>query len=267
MKKILLGLLALVLVLCPFVAAENVSTDALLAKIQERVQAENVLSADDMGAYMTALRSEYESRKNISLKAYTLEERTRLMLQDGPIADAVKEMAKSQIEVQEQARISLATSIAVAKGANAGEVKNMVRTMARNQVAAGICLRAMEEIGTGKGAAKGVGQVRLMAEEMVKLGYKGDGLVAAIREMNSMMNSGETPREARLAVMEQVKLMVRSGAKEDAVAAMLQIRARERVRLIERVGTPQFKQEMRQEQVQGGGTGGTKSGGEGKKGR
>ena len=267
MKKILLGVLVLVLVISSFVAAENISADALLAKIQERVQAENVLSADDLGAYMTALRSEYEARKNISLKAYTLEERTRLMLQDGPIADTVKEMAKSQIKAQEQARISLAASIAVAKGADAGEVKNMVRTMASNQVAAGVCLKAMEEIGTGKRAAKGVGQVRQMAEEMVKLGYKGDGLIAAVREMNSLMNSGETPREARLAVMEQVRLMVKSGAKEDAVAAMLQVRVRERVRLIERVGTPQFKQEMRQEQLQGGGTGGTKSGGEGKQGR
>ncbi len=267
MKKILVGSLVLALALCSFVAAESVSLDPLLSKIQEKIKAENVLTGDDLGTYMLALRNEYEARKNISLKAYALEERTRLMLQAGPIADAVKEMAKSQIKLQEQARISLAASIAVAKGSDPGEVKNMVRTMAQNQVAAGICLRAMEEVGTGKGAAKGVGQVRLMAEEMVKLGYKGDGLVAAVREMNSLMNSGETPRQARLAVMEQVKLMAKAGMKEDSVTLMLQARVRERTRLMERMGSGKMMQEMRQEQVQGGGTGGTKSGGEGKKGR
>lgn len=241
------------------VVAESVSPDALLAKVQERIKAMNVMTGDELGNCMTALRSEYETRKNISLKAYTLEERTRLMLQEGPIADALKEMAKSQIKVQEQARIALAASIAVAKGADPGEVRNMVRTMAQNQVEAGICLRIMEEIAEGKGAAKVVGQVRQMTQEMVKLGYKGDGLVAAVREMNSLMNSGETPRQSRLTVMEQVKLMAKSGMKEESVTLMLQARVRERTRLMERLGAGKMMQEMRQEEVRGGG--------EGKKGR
>lgn len=249
----------------PAATATAGDANTLLARIETRLKAENVLSAEELSRLMTALRVEFEARKNISLKAYTLEQRTRLMLQEGPIVDSIKLTAKNRLKTEEQARIALASSIAVARGANQNQVSEMAQLMLQNRVSARICQQVIDGAGEEASRNREMTQTRMMVQEMTKLNLKGESLALALKEMNQMMAAGETPRQARLKVMEQVKIMLKDGKNESQICDQMQIRIRERTRMMEGAGEGMMKKEMKREETEGGGTGGAKSGGEGKK--